>query len=221
MSLIWIDRARGVAGRLRRLPVSIGYRRGPLHMSRLRKWWLLLRHPHVDIRFEGPVYLGPGFSLHAPDGGTFIVGSGVEFRRDFRAELGGPRSRIQIGKGCAFTYSVLVQCGTEIEIGDRVMFGQATMIVDGNHRFRDLTRPMLAQGYDYRPLKIADDVTVTTKCTVINSIGTRAFIGANTVVTRPVPPYTVAAGVPARVIDYFGPPGEEPVEVPSSSPRSG
>jgi acetyltransferase-like isoleucine patch superfamily enzyme len=191
-------------------------------MSALRKWWLLARHPHVDIQFEGPVYLGPGFSLHAPDGGTLIVGSGVEFRRDFRAELAGPRSRIRIGRGCAFTYSVLVQCGTEIDIGDRVMFGQATMVVDGNHRFRDLTRPMLAQGYDYRPLKIADDVTITTKCTVINNVGTRAFIGANAVVTRPIPPYTVAAGVPARVIDYFGPPGEEPAELSSSSsPRSG
>jgi acetyltransferase-like isoleucine patch superfamily enzyme len=190
-------------------------------MSELRKRWVLLRHPHVDIRFEGPVYLGPRFSLHAPDGGTFIVGAGVEFRRDFRAELGGPGSRIKIGRGCAFTYSVLVQCGTDIDIGDRVMFGQSSLIVDGNHRYRDLTRPMLAQGYDYRPIRIEDDVTITTKCTVINSIGTRAFIGANTVVTRAVPPYTVVAGAPARIIDYFGPPGEGPAELSSSSASSG
>jgi len=29
------------------------------------------------------------------------------------------------------------------------VFGQSTMIVDGNHRFRDLTKPLLKQGYDY------------------------------------------------------------------------
>ena len=53
-------------------------------------------------------------------------------------------------------------------------------------------------------------------------LGKRAFIGANTVVTRAIPPYTVAAGVPARVIDYFGPPGSEPAELSSSnSDRSG
>ena len=216
-----LRRGRSLARKLPRLPVWIGYRQGPRLMSSLRKRWVIVRNPQATIRFEGPAYLGPGFSLHAPDGGAFIVGPGVEFRRDFRAELGGPQSRIRIGKGCAFTYSVLVQCGTTIDIGERVMFGQSTMVVDGNHRFRDLTKPMLAQGYDYRPLTIEDDVTVTTKCTIVNSIGRRAFIGANSVVTRPVPPYTVAAGVPARVVDYFGPPGEEPAELPSSSDRSG
>jgi serine acetyltransferase len=35
-------------------------------------------------------------------------------------------------------------------------------------------------------------------------------IDANAVVTKPIPPYTVAARVPARVIDYFGPKGSEP-----------
>ncbi len=221
----WLSRLGQRAGRLpaklRRAPVSIGYHRGPRLMSELRKQWLLARNPHADIRFEGPVYLGPGFSLHMPNGGTFIVGPGVEFRRHFRAELGNSNSRIVIGGGCAFTYSVLIQCATTIEIGDRVMFGQSTMVVDGNHRFRDLTRPMLAQGYDFRPLRIEDDATITTKCTIINNIGTRAFIGANSVVTRPIPPYTVAAGVPARLIDYFGPQGEEPAELSSSSDRSG
>jgi acetyltransferase-like isoleucine patch superfamily enzyme len=64
---------------------------------------------------------------------------------------------------------------------------------------------MLAQGYDYRPIRIADDATVTTKCTIIADLGERCFVGANSVVTKPVPPFSVAAGVPAKVIDYFGP----------------
>lgn len=58
-------------------------------MSDLRKLWVILRNPHATIRFEGPVYLGPGFSLHMPDGGSFVVGPGVEFRRGFRAEITG------------------------------------------------------------------------------------------------------------------------------------
>src|SRR3712207_8390463 len=40
-----------------------------------------------DIRFEGPVYCGPGFSVFSPEGGTLVVGPGVEFRRGFRLEL--------------------------------------------------------------------------------------------------------------------------------------
>lgn len=205
-----LRRRIGRARRLFPLRVWIGYRAGPRLMSRLRKWWVIFRNPQATIRFEGPVYIGPGFSLHVPFGGSFIVGPNVEFRRDFRAELIGPDSRIVIGADSVFTYSVLIQCGTSIEIGERVMFGQSSMIVDGNHKFRDLTKPMLEQGYDFRPLKIEDDVTTTTKCTIVNDIGTRAVVGANAVVTRPIPPYTVAVGVPAKVIDYFGPPGLEP-----------
>jgi acetyltransferase-like isoleucine patch superfamily enzyme len=192
-----------------RVITSAAYYRGPYYMSKLRQRWTVMKNPKADIQFIGHVYLGPGFSLHMPHGGTFIAGPNVEFRRRFRAEVG-PNGRIVIGEGSRLTYDVIMQCGVSIEIGKRVMFGQSTLVVDGNHRFRELDRPMLAQGYDFRPLKIEDDATVTTKCTVINDIGRRAFIGANSVVSRPVPAYCVAVGVPARPIEYFGPPGQEP-----------
>lgn len=207
--------------RVRHRVRTIGYERGPRIMSELRKRWFIFRNPQATIRFDGPVYLGPGFSVHIPHGGTMIVGPAVEFRRNFRAEIAGD-GKLEIGAGSVFTYDVLVQCSTTIEIGERCMFGQSTAVFDGNHRFRDLDRPMLAQGYDFRPIRIADDVTTTTKCTILADIGTRAFIGANTVVTKPVPAYTVAVGKPARVVDYFGPEGQEPPELAASrSERSG
>jgi acetyltransferase-like isoleucine patch superfamily enzyme len=194
------------------LPRKIGYVHGPRLMSRLRKWWVLARNPHATVRFTEPVYLGPGFSLHMPDGGTFIAGPACEFRRNFRAEISGD-GRIEIGAGTVFTYDVVMQCSTSIVIGERCMFGQATLVVDGNHRYRDLDRPMLSQGYDFRPIRIADDATITTKCTIIADVGERCFVGANTVVTKPAPPFTVVAGAPARVLDYFGPAGGEPAEL--------
>ncbi len=206
-----------VIRKLRRLPVSIGYFRGPIVASWVRKRWVKFRNPHATIVFGEHTYLGPGFSLHMPFGGTFITGKRVEFRRNFRAELAGPESVIEFGARSVCTYNVLMQCGTSIQVGERCMFGQSTIVVDGNHRFRDLDRPMLDQGYDFRPIVIEDDATITTKCTIINGVGTRAFIGANTVVTRPIPPYTVAVGVPAKVIDYFGPPGSEPEELSASN----
>jgi acetyltransferase-like isoleucine patch superfamily enzyme len=134
-----------------------------------------------------------------------VAGPAVEFRRDFRAEVHGD-GRIEIGAGSVFTYDVLMQASTVIEVGERCMFGQSTLVVDGQHRFRDLTKPMLAQGYDFQTIVIEDDVTITTKCSIMASVGRRAFIGANSVVTKPVPPYTVAVGAPAREVEYFGPP---------------
>jgi acetyltransferase-like isoleucine patch superfamily enzyme len=185
-------------------------------MSWLRKRWVLFRNPHAHIEFQGPVYLGPGFSLHMPEGGTFIVGAGVEFRRGFRAEIG-PEGRIVIGPGCYLTYDVIMTCNTSIEVGARCGIGQCAYVVDGSHRFRDLDRPFLDQGYDYRPIKIEDDAQIHSKCTIINDLGKRAIVAANAVVTNPIPAYCVAAGVPARVIDYFGPPGQEPPELAARS----
>ena len=197
--------ARRVLRRLRLVPRQLGYGYGPWLASRLRKWWVLARHPHADIRFTEPVYLGPGFSLHVPEEATFVAGPGVEFRRNFRAELA-RGAVLEIGRGTRFTYDVVIQCGQRIEIGERCMFGQTTLLVDGNHRFRGLDRPMLEQGYDFSPIVIEDDAVLTTKCTVIGArVGTRTYVGANAVVSRDLPPYAVAVGAPARVVDSFAP----------------
>ncbi len=189
---------------MRELLRRASYFWAPRIASSLRRRWAVLRNPHCDIRFEGPVYCGPGFSVFAPEGGTLVVGPAVEFRRNFRLELH-RGARVTIGGGTVFTYDVLLQCSSSIDIGERCMFGQSSIVVDGNHRFRDLDKPMLQQGYDLRPIRIADDAVVTSKCTIIADLGRRAWIGANSVVTKPVPDYCVAAGVPARVIESFGP----------------
>ncbi len=202
---------------LRRVTVQLGYEHAPRLMSRLRKRWVLIRNPQATIRFQEPVYLGPGFSLHMPEGGIFIVGPGVEFRRGFRAEVGAT-GKIVIGAGSYLTYDVIIACSTTIEIGERCGVGQSTFVSDGNHRYRDLEKPFLEQGYNFRPIRIEDDVQIHSKCTIVASIGRRAVIGANAVVTRPVPAYTVAGGVPAKVIDYFGPAGSEPAELAESDP---
>lgn len=196
--------------RLHEAAVQLAHFRGPRLASRVRQVIVKLRNPAADISFGPDCYLGPGFSLHAPWGGSFRCGANCDFRRGFRAELEGPESNLEIGNGCFFTYDVLVQCGRSISIGHRATFAQASLVVDGSHRFRDLNKPAVHQGYDFRPIRVGDDVMAMAKTTIIASLGERAFVGANSVVTKDIPPFTVAVGSPARVIDYFGPPGMEP-----------
>lgn len=136
--------------------------------------------------------------------GTLIVGPGVDFRRDFVCEIGG-EGRVVIGAGCVFTSNVLIQCSTSIEIGERCIFGQSVLIVDGQHRYLDPERHWLDQGSDFHPFKIGAGAGISDKCTVQAEIGERAMIASQSVVNRPVPPYSVAAGSPARVIRRFGP----------------
>jgi len=166
-------------------------------------------HLHCRVEFQGPLRIGPGFHLDIADNGTLIVGPGVDFRHGFKCEISGS-GRVVIGEGTIFTSHCLIQCSTSIEIGRRCTFGQSALIYDGTHRFEDLDRHWLDQGYDFQPIKIGDAVGVSDKCTIHADIGDRAMIASHSVVTRPIPAYCVAAGAPARVVRYFGPPDQRP-----------
>jgi len=196
----------------RKLPWHLRYRTSVNLASDIRRLLIRVTHLHATVEFRGPVRLGRGFSLDIPDHGTFIVGAGVDFRRNFHCEISGD-GRVEIGDGTVFTAETLIQCSTSVLIGKRCGFGQSTFIVDGNHRFRDYNHHWLDQGDEHRSITIGDGVAVNTKCTVINSIGERAVIGANSVVSKPIPPYCLAVGAPARVVEYFGPPELRPKEL--------
>lgn len=162
-------------------------------------------HLHCTVDIARPVRLGPGFSLYIPDNGTFVVGAGVDFRSGFRCDIEGD-GRVEIGAGTVFTSNTLIQCSTLVSIGTRCAFGQSTLIVDGYHRYQDGDRHWMEQGYDLRPIHIGDGAGISDKCTIQADIGERAMVASGSVVNRPIPPYCLAVGAPARVVRYFGPP---------------
>jgi len=197
---------------VRKLPWHARYRAGGWVASRWRRLLIEVTHLHCRVEFQGPAHLGPGFALNIPDRGTLIVGRGVDFRRGFVCEISG-NGRVEIGEGSIFTSHAMVQCTTTITIGRGCVFGQSLLIADGNHRFRDPNQHMLAQGYDFRPVRIGDGAFVASKCTVLADVGERAVVGANSVVAKPVPAFCLAGGVPARVLEYFGPPEHRPADL--------
>jgi acetyltransferase-like isoleucine patch superfamily enzyme len=191
----------GLTERLRRLQ----YERPPL-LSGWRRRLLLLRHRHATIVFEGPVRIGSGFSLHMPGKSTLVVGPNVEFRRGCQLEIE-HGAEVRIGAGTQLTYDVLIQCTHRIEIGERCLFANGSSVVDSRHRYRE---PDLddSRGLEFWPVRIGDGVWVSSKATVTADVGERAVVAAHAVVTKPVPPWTLAGGVPASVIEQFGPPGD-------------
>lgn len=189
---------------IQRLPWRLRYEVGASFASRWRQLLVRVTHRHCEVVFAGPVRLGPGFELYIPDRGRLIVGAGVEFRRGFVCEISG-NGEVRIGEGSVFTAGALIQCTTSIDIGRRCVFAQDAMLVDGSHRFGDPNRHILDQGYDYRPLRIDDGVTVMSKCTVFADIGAGTMVGAHSVVSRSLPARCLAIGAPARPVRFFDP----------------
>jgi acetyltransferase-like isoleucine patch superfamily enzyme len=88
-----------------------------------------------------------------------------------------------------------------IRIGDGVRIGCHTVIHSVEHHFRRLDVPIWKQGTYAKPIVINDDVWVGANCTIIGgvTIGAHSIIGAHSLVTKDVPPYSVAYGVPAKI----------------------
>ena len=199
----------GKRERLRRLPAKARYVYAENLASRARRRAVLATNMHADVRIAKSARLGPRFRLYMPEGGTFHVGPGCDFRRDFICEIYGGGS-VVIGPGTTFTSSALIQITTSLTIGARCVFGQALMVADGNHKWRDPDMHLLDQGYDFTPVTVGDGAVVMSKVTLLSSLGERSLVGAHSLVTKPVPAYCFVGGAPARVIEYFGKPEDRP-----------
>jgi acetyltransferase-like isoleucine patch superfamily enzyme len=117
-------------------------------------------------------------------------------------------ARIRIGSGTFLNIGVMVAAVDLVEIGDHCMFANGCFVTDGSHRFDDSERPVPWQGFTSKgPTRIGDNVWCGANVVVTSgvTIGERCVIGANSVVTRDIPAFSIAAGIPARVlrpIDY-------------------
>ena len=99
-----------------------------------------------------------------------------------------------------------IGCINKVEIGEWTTTGQRVYIADHTHgdvSYQQLSipprhRPLYSKG----PVKIGAYVHIGENCCIMPgvTIGDHSVIGAGSVVTHDIPPYSVAAGIPARVL---------------------
>jgi acetyltransferase-like isoleucine patch superfamily enzyme len=90
-----------------------------------------------------------------------------------------------------------------VEIGEHCMLANGCFVTDGNHRFDDPHKPVTWQGFTSKgPTRVGDNVWCGAHVVITSgvTVGERCVIGANSVVTTDLPPYSIAAGAPARVL---------------------
>jgi acetyltransferase-like isoleucine patch superfamily enzyme len=112
-------------------------------------------------------------------------------------------ARIVIGSQSYLNIAVMVASVDYVQIGDHCMFANGCFITDGNHRVDDPIRPVPWQGFTSKgPTTIGNNVWCGANVVITSgvTVGERSVIGANSVITRDIPPFSIAAGVPAQVI---------------------
>ena len=92
-----------------------------------------------------------------------------------------------------------------VDIGRYVFLGQHVSVQGLIHSYEDVTQDPNLQPLMLRPVKVGDYTHLGTNSTIMAgvTIGERCQIGAGSVVTKDIPPYSVAVGNPARVVKRY------------------
>lgn len=89
-----------------------------------------------------------------------------------------------------------------VTIGSHVNLAQGITVTALNHNFEDPNKRIDEQGISTTPVTIEDDVWIGANAVVLPgvTIGSHSVVAAGAVVTKDVPPHSLVAGVPAKVI---------------------
>lgn len=158
---------------------------------------------HIQLGHRA--YLDQHVYIHAcPNGveigpGTLVMHGAVLHVYNFR-DL--PNAGIRIGRDSLVGEYNVIRGQGGVVIGDRVYTSPLVQIVAVNHVFDDPDRPFVEQGITAQGIVIADDVWIGSGAIICDGVqvGQGAVVAAGAVVTEDVPPHTVVAGVPARVV---------------------
>ena len=131
------------------------------------------------------------------------IGKGVCIREGARIEVVKDGGKIEIGDGTSIQLGFHCGAAKYVRIGRDVLIAGRVYISDHDHVFhhRDLP-PRKCKELAVAPVDIGDGVWLGEGCVVLKgvSLGRRAVVGANAVVTKSVPDGCVVGGVPAKII---------------------
>ena len=113
-------------------------------------------------------------------------------------------SELTIGENFDCNMNVILGAADhgKLIIGDNCMVGPNVVIRSSNHEYRQKDVPIKDQGHTGGTIILEDDVWIASTAVIVPNvrIGKGAIVGAGAVVTKDVEPYTLVAGVPAKVI---------------------
>lgn len=182
-----------------------------------------LVYRHIFARLGSPVYIQNGVEFLGTD--RIEIDNGVYIFKNVRLDAQGhPNNKIYLANGVAIerntdigclvdtsicideeTFigpSVCIEGPGDIKIGKRCMIAAHSGIYANNHNFANPMEPIKYQGVTRKGVVIEDDCWLGHGVTVLDgvTIGQGSVIGAGTVVNKNIPPFSVAVGVPVRVI---------------------
>lgn len=127
---------------------------------------------------------------------------------DFSGQEEGRPADLVFGDGTSLGDRYFIICTQSIEFGHHVMTASDLFVSDCHHTFEGVELPpILLPPTKGRPVRIGDHAWIGIRCSILEGVtlGRHAVVAAHSVVKDDVPPYTLVAGTPARVIRDISP----------------
>lgn len=155
-----------------------------------------------NIEIGDDVYIYRGVRINAPAKNCkVLIGDRVALERGVDIG-GGENCQIEIGERTFVGPYTCIGGPGHVKIGKHCLIAAQTGIIANNHVFSDPVQKIRDQGTTREGITIEDDCWLGYGVKVLDgvTIGQGSVIGAGAVVTKDIPPYSVAVGIPARVI---------------------
>ena len=178
------------------------------NLKKARAYTRLLRSDFSSIGKNSIVYppfhSGNASNISIGDNCTIFNNGWIECVPAYGSATYDPK--IEIGDNTYIGFRVhIIACG-HMKIGKNVVFADGIYVSDNLHGFEDINTPVMTQPLSHPgPVTIEDEVWLGEGVCVLPNvtIGKHSVIGSNSVVTKDIPPYSVAVGVPAKVIKRY------------------
>ena len=94
-----------------------------------------------------------------------------------------------------------------VTIGNDIRFAQNIVVSGLNHEYIDVSLPIHAQGVYTNPIHIKNNVWIGANSVIVAgvTVGENSVVAAGSVVVKDVPPFSIVAGNPAKLIKQYNP----------------
>ncbi len=164
------------------------------------------------VSFGHGVYIEDDVTIIARGPGGITFGGGNCIKCGVYLDTESPEEGyITIGEGTYIGKGTTLHGHRGLEIGDHCLLAQNITLTPFSHLFEDATQNIDTQGGKVKKVTIGRDTYIGMNSTILYSgdIGEGCVVGSASVVVKPLPPYSIAVGNPARVIRKRGEKKEE------------
>lgn len=166
-----------------------------------------------QVVFQGMAFTGRHVEFHARRGhGRLVVGPWCWIGNDNK--LRAHEGQLTLGAKVVMGRDNVVNTYLDVEIGDASILADWIYVCDFDHRFARLDVPIKDQGIVTSPVRIGGDVWIGEKASVLRGVdvGHGSVVASHCLVNQSIPPFSIAVGVPVRVVRSRLPDGMDPEE---------